>query len=164
MQIEKTAKCPRGRIGNAYSAKRAPTTKVCGSIADGLHLSREYVLQRAGILKAPPTASEGREAEEAAGLFDALQGHTIRQAALSMLRALVSQQRDVVYEVNDKETSYEATRQGSPLQEFLAEQLARQLVQMSAEDQQKVFDVMKQIREQDETRGAGAENGAPSSC
>ena len=50
-QVEERAGCPRGRIGNAYSAKKEPSLLVCQSIADGLWVSLEDVLFRAGYLK-----------------------------------------------------------------------------------------------------------------
>ncbi len=50
-QIEERAGCPRGRIGNAYSAKKEPSLLICQSIADGLWLDLENVLYRAGYLK-----------------------------------------------------------------------------------------------------------------
>jgi hypothetical protein len=50
-QVEERARCPRGRIGNAYSAKKEPSLLVCQSIADGLWVDLENVLYRAGYLK-----------------------------------------------------------------------------------------------------------------
>ena len=50
-QVEERARCPRGRIGNAYSAKKEPSLLVCQSIADGLWIDFENVLCRAGYLR-----------------------------------------------------------------------------------------------------------------
>ena len=57
-QVEERAGCPRGRIGNAYSAKKEPSLLVCQSIADGLWLDLETVLYRAGYLKSRPLSRD----------------------------------------------------------------------------------------------------------
>lgn len=58
-QVEMRAGCPRGRIGNAYQ-KRIPTASVCSSIADGLGLSTEEILQQAGHITTAPQDTTDR--------------------------------------------------------------------------------------------------------
>jgi hypothetical protein len=60
-QVEERAKCPRGRIGNPYSAKREPTSLVCTSIAEGLNLDKKEVFKQAGLLDPEPDPVEQEE-------------------------------------------------------------------------------------------------------
>jgi hypothetical protein len=69
LQIERQARCPRGRIGNAYSAKKEPTATVIASIADGLGLDRGEVFRQAGILRPQSSEHETREELEVLGLY-----------------------------------------------------------------------------------------------
>lgn len=85
-QVEERARCPRGRIGNPYSAKRGPTTLVCQSIAKGLNIEEEEVLRKASILA--PRPKETTNLKEANYLFSQLSEQE-QEFILVQMRALV---------------------------------------------------------------------------
>jgi len=84
-QVEKRARCPRGRIGNVYGAGKEPTYSVCEAIADGLGIDRVEVFRRAGLL--PPLPQREAEIEEASAILRTLPAQT-RATVLDMLRGL----------------------------------------------------------------------------
>ena len=97
-QVEERASCPRGRIGNAYSAKREPTALVCDSIAAGLYLNKREVFRRAGFLPVGSTIDEQKE--EILLYFDQMTPQAQRHFRV-LARALAEAAGDRVNEHNE---------------------------------------------------------------
>jgi hypothetical protein len=109
-QVEERAGCPRGRIGNAYSAKREPTALVCDSIAAGLGQNKRVVFRQAGFL--PPTPTIDEQKEEILYYFDQMTPDN-QETLLVLARALAEAAGDHRVEL-DEDASTAPDRALSP--------------------------------------------------
>jgi hypothetical protein len=122
--------------------KQIPGLEFCKAIAQALDMPVTDILRMAGHL--PPMAPPVYEEQEAMRLFRTLD-RQMRGVALSILRALfASAQQD--------EPGTEGT---SNLSERLAREIAYDLEMMAPDDQRRVIDLMKRLREDRGTEEAG---------
>lgn len=115
-------------VSRVLNGSRRAGPEVCLSLADALDLPPEHVFRMAGLL--PAGAVEIEEEQEALGLFRKLDAQ-MRPLALGILRMLDS-----------------ARRSAPSLSEQLARDLAREMETMAPEDQQRVFELMKRLRDE----------------
>lgn len=148
-ELARRADVSGGSISHIMNQRKNPGYDVCVGIARALEIPPENVLRRAGLLPAlPPEVEEEREM---VALARRLSGQA-RQVILTTMRSLLGMAARPPQEaVSEPPAADEAA---GPLHEWLAAQLARQLSQMRPEDQQRVFDVMKEIRAREGEQGA----------
>jgi transcriptional regulator with XRE-family HTH domain len=116
-------------LSRILSGKRKAGPEVCAALADAFQVPAEQVFRLAGLLPSVPDADE--QEDEALGLFRRLDA-PMRQIALGMLRTLDRQQP--------------AADGPRTLSERLAQQIARELEAMPPQDQQRVLELMRQLR------------------
>jgi len=138
----------RGGISHArisqVLAGQNPGADFCIGIARGLGLIPEDVLRRAGIL--PPLPPAVAEEREVVGLLRRL-GASMRETAVAILRTLAGQPPEM-YTLRERGARYAPPDEEDPAHALAAEQLARQLMNLRAEDQQKVIELMERLQAQ----------------
>lgn len=127
-------------LSRILSGKRKAGPEVCAALADALQVPAEQVFRIAGLLPSVPDAVE--QEDEALGLFRRLDA-PMRQIALGILRTLDRQQP--------------AADGQQTLSERLAQQIARELESMPPQDQQRVLDLMRQLRGAEQVSGVPVE-------
>jgi hypothetical protein len=128
-------------------------------------MAPEEALRLAGYL--PPVPPEVAEEQEARQLFRSLD-RNLRRSILATMRSLLGLSTVPAESGTEgRRASPESGRAGAdgaspdPLHDWLAEQLAQQLVDMHPDDQRAVFELMKRIRAREEARGAGGLEDVP---
>jgi transcriptional regulator with XRE-family HTH domain len=150
------AELPNATLSRILNGHRRAGPEVCVALAAALEVPPEQVFRLAGLLPPAPPAVE--EEEMALGLFRSLDAQ-MRAVALSVLRSLKVSQPS-------PETSLQG-RRPSPmppprnLSERLAQDIAREVRDMPVEDQQRMFDLMRRLRDRPGAKGIPAE-GKPS--
>jgi len=125
-------------VSMVINQKRNPGFDFCVSVANALEVRPEVVLRQAGLL--PP---EPPEVEEEAGLLAAFRrlSRQARYAVVEMARNLMP----VNPEDDLAKDGYEAHRPRT-LKERVAAGLADDLAELSPEDRDRVYDLMKRLR------------------
>jgi transcriptional regulator with XRE-family HTH domain len=126
-------------LSRILSGKRKAGPEVCAALAEALQVPAAQVFRIAGLLPSVPDAVE--QEDEALGLFRRLDA-PMRQIALGILRTLDRQQP-----ADGQQT----------LSERLAQQIARELESMPPDDQQRVLDLMRQLRGTEQVRSVPVE-------
>jgi len=137
----------RAGLGNQtiyaiMNGTRKPGIDSCVGIARALHILPEDVLRHAGLLPPlPPAVSNERTA---AILFRQLSPDD-QQTILTIMRALPHSQALTIRETRPPYRTQPADHPNT-LNELIARDLELRLRTMPLEDQQKIFDLMKQLR------------------
>jgi len=146
-ELARRAEIAPQTVSAIITKSRGPGLEACVGIARAFHLPPEDVLRRAGLLPPLPPAVDNERA--LITLFRQLTGDT-QHTVLTILSALAGRRPPDT--IAESRTAYQTEPHTFP--EYVAARLEHDLRALPLEDQQKIFDLMRQLRDQ-------PPNGAP---